>query len=220
MKKKLSTIFCLLIGILFIVLLKIYLKLKTNLLKIIAMDFILIANIAIIIICSIVVWYIFRQYNFKKKKKFKKFISSAVARAFLYSSIASIIFAIIIYGFFGKIIKNIHIASSIQNYAILYSKIWFVATPFIGLEITIFKYFSKIESYLKPVLICILKLLIYVGLTALFYIKFPNECFVYAKPISDILFLPYYIKICLDLTYKPLENNFKEISPDEKQKVE
>jgi Na+-driven multidrug efflux pump len=144
----------------------------------------------------------FKKFNFQKNKEFQKNIQNAVANSFFISSIISIVGALIIYCFLKNILGIFNIKEGIINYANFAAKIWFVSSPFIGLELTIFKYFSKLDFFQKNIIIIISKLIIYYILSIILYFKFQNNCIVYAKPICDIIFLPYYTKICFDLTLK------------------
>jgi hypothetical protein len=154
------------------------------------------------IICLITINIIFKNSNLEKKKKFKENIQNAVANSFFISSIISIIGALIVYCLLKNILGIFNIKEGIINYTVFAAKTWFVSSPFIGLELTIFKYFFKLETHKKTNIILVLKFLIYCILSAILYIKFKNNCVVYAKPICDIIFLPYYTKVCFDLVLK------------------
>ena len=124
----------------------------------------------------------------------------AFANSFFRNSIISIISACIIYGFLEIILKELNLKNGLINYCTFICKIWFISSPFIGLEISVIKYFSELEYFIKPIKIFIYKTLIFFIISFLCYNDKGINCFVYAKPLCDIIFLFYYSKICFDIT--------------------
>jgi hypothetical protein len=202
MGKKLSVFFSILIAIIFIFVVNIFLKINSDFTHLISLNLIILLNFIILLSCLISINIIFKNSNLDQEKNFKENIRSAVANSFFISSIISIIGAFIIYYLLKNILEFLNIKEGIINYTIFAAKTWFVSSPFIGLEITIFKYFSKLEIYKKPAIILAIKFIIYCSISLFLYLKLKNNCIVYAKPICDIIFLPYYTKICFDLTLK------------------
>jgi hypothetical protein len=202
MKKNLSIIFNSIIAIIFIFILNVFEKNNSNTTHLISINIILLLNLIISLFCFITIKIVFKSYDFNNNKKFKENFKNAIANSFFFSSIISIIIALIIYCFLKNILELFNIEKGIINYTTFASKIWFVSSPFIGLELTIFKYFSKLEVYKKITIILLIKFIAYFILSLILSIKFQNNCIVYAKPICDIIFLPYYTKICFDLTLK------------------
>ena len=156
--------------------------------------------ILMIFLCKIVVDVIFRKTNFKTSKNFRRDMKNTFANAFFSSSLVAIILACILYGFSHQVFELLGFPTGIINYCSFITKIWFISSPFIGLEITIFKYFSTLEYFPKPIKLIVSKFLLFICISILFYTSRKINCFIYAKPVSDILFLFYYSKICLDIT--------------------
>ena len=154
----------------------------------------------ITIICSFVINQIFKKSNLLNSKNFRKDMKTTFANAFITSSIISIVSACVVYGFLKNILGILNLKTGLINYCIFASKIWFISSPFIGLEIAVFKYFSTIEYWKRPIQILIYKLLAFLLISFLFYSTRKNNCFIYAKPLSDIIFLIYYSRICFDIT--------------------
>jgi hypothetical protein len=202
MGKKLSIFINILIAILFVIILNLFEKFQNDTVHLISINIILLLNLIISIACLITIHIVFKKSHLEKSKKFKENIQNAVANSFLASSIISIIGAIIIYCLLKNILGIFNIKEGIINYTIFATKTWFVSSPFIGLELVILKYFSKLESHAKTVIIIALKFVVYCILAGILYIKFKTNCVVYAKPICDIIFLIYYTKVCFDLVFK------------------
>ena len=116
--------------------------------------------------------------------------------------IVLIILSLIIYTFLRNILNLFNLKTGLINYIIFSSKIWFVSSPFIGLEITILRYFQELEIYKTPLIISIVKLILFIFCGLILHFKYPSNCLIYAKPISDICLLFYYTKICFELTLK------------------
>jgi hypothetical protein len=203
MGKKLSSFLCILIAIIFAVCINIFLKLTSDTTHLFGINILLIFNLFIYIIDAIAIAIIFKRTDFSKNgKDFRLNLKMTIANSFCISSFISIICAIIIYCFSGKILSLFSLSSGIINYSTFALKTWFIASPFIGLELTIFYYYSIIACNQKPVFILLVKFLAYVILALCFHLISKTNCIVYAKPICDILFLIYYIKICFNIEFK------------------
>ena len=157
-------------------------------------------TVFISLICFIIIHNTFKKAKLDSSKFFGKDVKVAFANSFFASSIFSIIAACIIYGFLETILEKIGLEESLINYCIFASKIWFISSPFIGLEIAVFEYFNSLGYYKKPLLISIIKLITFVIICALYYSSRKLNCFIYAKPVCDFIFLVYYSKICFDIT--------------------
>ena len=172
-------------------------KLEINLL---GMSIILGITLLISIGCFFIIHRIFKKAKLDLSKDFRKDVKIAFANSFVAGSIFSIAFACIIYGFLGNILEKIGLESGLINYTVFASKIWFISSPFIGLEIAIFEYFNSLSYYKKPIIILLIKLLVFIIICALYYSSRKTNCFIYAKPVCDFIFLLYYSKICFDIT--------------------
>ena len=187
---------------LFILIINLFLKINSDINHIIGINIIIFITLIISFFCQICIYRIFKKANLSSTKEFKKNIKITIANSFFKSSIISIICALLIYVFLKNVLNLLTLKQGLINYTIYASKIWFVSSPFIGLELTVFKYFSEIKFYKTPIKILILKLLSFFIISFLCSFQYKQNCFLYAKPICDILFLPYYTKICFDLTLK------------------
>lgn len=150
--------------------------------------------------CIFIIYKNFKKANLKNSKNFRKDIKIAFANSFVTSSIFSIIIACIIYVFLYKILNGLALPSGLINYCTFASKIWFISSPFIGLEFVVFGYFFVLNYWKKPLFILITKLFIFLIISFLYYESRKLNCFIYAKPICDFIFLVYYSKICFDIT--------------------
>lgn len=198
--KKIFYFFVIFTLILFVFSINIFFKIKSDLNHIIGIDINLILYLTITIICAIIINNIFKKANLKKSKNFRKDIKNTFSNAFFISSIISIISALIIYGFLKNILEIFNLKEGIINYTNFATKIWFISSPFIGLEVAIFRYFYEINYFKAPIKILIYKLLIFFVICFLFFSDRKTNCFIYAKPICDLIFLIYYTRICFDLT--------------------
>ena len=169
--------------------------------RLIGMSIVIGITLLISIGCFFIIRKIFKKANLDSSKNFRKDIKTTFANSFVASSIFSIAIACIIYGFLGNILEKIGLENGIVNYTIFASKIWFISSPFIGLEIAIFEYFNFLNYCKKPIFIFLIKLLVF-GIICILYCFTSRKanCFIYAKPLCDFVFLLYYSKICFDIT--------------------
>lgn len=198
--KKIFYVFLFSLGLLFIGILNTFLKINSDLNHILGINIILVLQLLIIIFCAIITNRHFKNIDFKNSKNYRKDIKTAFANSFFATSIFSIFSACIIYGFLKNILEVFNLQNGVINYCIFASKIWFISSPFIGLEVAVFKYFFTIDYFKKPIIILIFKLILFLLISFLFYGTRKINCFVYAKPICDIFFLLYYSRICFDIT--------------------
>lgn len=198
--KKIHYVFYILILILFVFIINIFKLINKNYNYQYSINIIFLVNIILYITCIISINFIFKKSNLKEN--FKNNIKNAISNSFFISSSICIIYSIFIYSFLGTLLSFTNLSTGLINYCLFASKIWFVSAPFIGLELTIFKYFSEIDYLKTPIFIAILKLIIFVLITFLLYFKYPSNCILYAKPICDILFIFYYSKICFELSLR------------------
>ena len=198
--KKFFYFFIILIFIIFVSIINIFLKINSDLNHIIGIDIILILHLLITCFCIIFTNKYFKKFDLKNSKNFRRDIKTAFANSFFTSSIISIVSACIIYGFLKNILELLNLKSGIINYCLFASKTWFISSPFIGLEVAVFKYFSTIEYFKKPIEILILKILLFFIISFLFYSTRKLNCFIYAKPICDLILLVYYSQICFGIT--------------------
>jgi len=200
MKKIICNSFIILLSLLFILTINIFFKINSNLIHIIGINIVIFLNLIISLACIIISKIIFKKNNQNSIKKFNEFIKTSVADSFFITSIISIISSILIYCLLKKFLYILNIDNGIINYTVFAAKIWFISSPFIGLEIVIFKYFKEINYSKKIIFILIIKFILYLFISLIAHIKYPNSCLIYAKPICDFLFLFYYSKICFQLT--------------------
>lgn len=186
--------------ILFFLAIHIFMEKYSDFTHIIGIDIVLVFYFMMIFLCKLVVDVIFHKTNFTTSKNFRHDIKNTFANAFFGSSLVAILFACILYGFSHQIFELLGFKAGIVNYCSFITKIWFISSPFIGLEITVFKYFSILSYFQKPIKLVVSKFLLFVCISALFYTSRKTNCFIYAKPVNDILFLLYYSKICFDIT--------------------
>lgn len=150
--------------------------------------------------CILIINRKFKKAKLRESKNFRKDIKTAFSNGFIASSIFSIVVACIIYGFLEKLLEILNLSEGIINYCIFATKIWFISSPFIGLQFAIFKYFISIDYWEKNISILIIKFLTYLSICVLYYHSRKFNCFIYAKPVCDFIFLIYYSKICFDIT--------------------
>lgn len=186
--------------ILFVFATNIFLKTQADFNHVIGINIILVIYFFIIFLCKIIIDKIFKKIDLANSKNFRRDLKNTFASAFFSSSIISIILACIIYGFLENILDLLGLRTGLINYCSFIAKIWFISSPFIGLEIVVFKYFSMIEYFQKPLKILIIKLFVFLFISCLFYTSRKTNCFIYAKPLCDIIFLFYYSRICFDIT--------------------
>ena len=186
--------------ILFVFVINIFLKTQADFNHVIGINIILAIYFFIIFLCKIIFDKIFKKIDLANSKNFRRDLKNTFASAFFSSSIISIILACIIYGFLENILDLLGLKTGLINYCSFIAKIWFISSPFIGLEIVVFKYFSMIEYFQKPLKILIIKLFVFLFISCLFYTSRKTNCFIYAKPLCDIMFLFYYSRVCFDIT--------------------
>ena len=114
-----------------------------------------------IFLCKIVIDAIFHKTNFTTSQNFRRDMKNTFANAFFCSSLIAILLACILYGFSHQIFELLGLKTSIVNYCSFITKIWFISSPFIGLEIVIFKYFSTLSYFQKPIKLVIAKFVFY-----------------------------------------------------------
>ena len=203
--KKVFYIALVLIVSLFIFVLNIFFKINSDINHIISINIIFFINLIISLLCFLLIKRIFKKIDFNNlndAKIYRQNLKTAVANSFFISSIVSIVSALIIYGFLEKFLILLNLKTGIINYTVFASKIWFISSPFIGLEITIFTYFYKLEYFKAPIKILIFKFITFILLSLVFYITHKTNCLIYSKPFTDLVFLFYYSKTCFDLTLK------------------
>ena len=186
--------------ILFIGSINLFLKIYSNSTHILGINIVLAIYFFIILTCVLITNNKFKEIDLKNSKNFRKDLKTVFANSFFTTSIISIILACIIYGFLENILNIFNLENGVINYCLFASKIWFISSPFIGLEIAIFKYFFSLEYYKKPILIILTKLIVFFLISLIYYQSRKLNCFIYAKPLCDIAFLLYYSKICFGIT--------------------
>ena len=168
-------------------------------------SFNIINSIYIILIfsCIFISNILFKKNNFKENDSpidFRKKISEAVANSFTISTIFTTIIILLLYHFLEKILFYLNIKTGIIHHTIYSLKIFFVSLPFLGLEITIHRYFYQINCYNKIIGIIFSKLIIFIILSILLFFKYNTSSILYSKLITDILYLYFYTKTCFALT--------------------
>ena len=187
--------------LLFYGIINLFLKINSDFNHIIGINIILTLNLFMVIVCKFFIDKAFKKNNLSNSQNYRKDLKNVFANSFLKTSAFSILFALIIYGFLKNFLQMLNINEGIINYCVFASKIWFISSPFFGLEVLIFKYFEELDFFKKPIIISIFKIIIYFAISFLFFIKYQNNCIMYAKPVCDFIFLVYYSKICFDITH-------------------
>ena len=198
--KNLTNFLILLALIIFIISTNLFLKINSDLNHIIGININLLFYLVVTAICIFTVNRIFKKSKLSVSKNYRRDMKITFANSFFASSIISIVSACLIYGFLEKILEKFNISEGLINYTVFSAKIWFISSPFIGLEVTVFRYFYEIEYFKKPIKILLLKSLIFLLISVLFFAEKKVSCFIYAKPVCDIIFLFYYTRICFDTT--------------------
>ena len=198
--KKLFYFIVILSFLIFISFINLFLKLKSDINHILGINLIIGINLFILIGCLFIINIYFKKSNLNSSKNYRKDIKTVFANSFVASSIFSIIVACIVYAFFQNILEILSLGQGLIHYCLFVAKIWFISAPFIGLELTVFKYFDAIDYWKKPITLLRLKLLTFFIVSFLYYGSRKSNSFIYAKPVCDILFLIYYSKICFDVT--------------------
>ena len=203
MKKNVYKILITLILFIYILITNIFNLIFGNKIKFIGFNIINSIYLILVFSCIIISEIIFKKSNFKENdlpKDFRKKLSESVSNSFVISTIFSTTIIILLYQFFGNILKYLKIETGIINYTIYALKIFFVSIPFLGLEITILRYFYQINCYDKIIKINLIKLLIFIFLSYILFFKYNSSSILYAKLISDIIFLYFYTKTCFGIT--------------------
>lgn len=198
MKKFFFLIFTCIV-ITFLALINIFLYIYSDSNHLIGMSINLILYFTLIIICIIISNNIFKKSNLTNSKNYRKDIKKTFADSFFKTSIISIFLACIIYGYLKDILKLIHLKEGLINYCIFSTKIWFISSPFLGLTITVFRYFYELDYFYTPIFILLYKLFTFFLISFLFFYSKKINCFLYAKTICDIIFLIYYSKVCFSI---------------------
>lgn len=191
-----------LIQIFYLVIISLFFKLITDTNHIIGITIIIGITVVINIISIVFIDFFFKKYDLESVKGLRINLKKAISNAYVASSIISIVFALVVYTSFDKILELTNLSVGIINYTFFIAKIWFISSPFWGLELTIFKYYSFLDYDKKIGKIFVTKVLIWLILGCIFYFKYKVNCLIFAKPITDFVFLIYYTKICFDLTTK------------------
>ena len=152
MKKITYKILIILIFIIYILITNIFNLILNNEIKFISFNIINSIYLILIISCIVISNIIFKKNNFKEDdspKLFRQKLSEAVSNSFVFSTIFTTIIIILLYQFFEDILDTINIKTGIIHHTIYSLKIFFVSLPFLGLEVTILRYFYQINCYNK-----------------------------------------------------------------------
>ena len=198
--KKLFYFFVLIIVISFISIINIFFKKYSDTTHLISFNIIFSLNTIISIICLKIINQIYKKTSLESPKDFRTTIKNAFANSFFKSTIVAIVFSFLVYGFLGNFLKFFQINQGLINYSVFISKIWFISSPFLALELAVLKYFTTLEFYKKPIIILLIKFILFFFISLLNYNSRRINCFIYAKPICDFIFLIYYSIICFDIT--------------------
>ncbi len=203
MKKNTYKILIILIFIIYILITNIFNLILNNEIKFISFNIINSIYLILIISCIVISNIIFKKNNFKEDdspKLFRQKLSEAVSNSFVFSTIFTTIIIILLYQFFEDILDTINIKTGIIHHTIYSLKIFFVSLPFLGLEVTILRYFYQINCYNKIIEITFSKLIIFILLGILLFFKYNSSCILYSKFLTDMLFLYFYTKTCFAIT--------------------
>lgn len=203
--KKLFYILLILILIIFTGCIHLFLKNTSDFNHMVGIDIILGISIFITILSNFIIFKVFQKNNFTTSNNYREDIKHTFSNAFIASSIVSIACACMVYGFLENILEFLELKTGLINYCVFASKIWFISSPFIGLELSIIKYYFTIEYYQKPIFLLILKSFTFFIISFFYYSSQKANCFIYAKPICDLCFLIYYSKICFEITLEKLD---------------
>ena len=203
MKKNTYRILILLIFFIYIIVTNIFNFILGNKIRYIGFNIINSIYLTLILSCIIITNIIFKKSNFKENdspKDFRNKLSESVSNSFVISTIVSTVVIILLYQFFRDILIYLNIETGIINYTIYALKIFFVSIPFLGLEITILRYFYQINCYGKIIKIILSKFLIFIFFTFILFFKYSYSSILYSKVVTDILFLYFYTKTCFAIT--------------------
>ena len=203
MKKNTYKILIILIFIAYILFTNIFNLILNNEIKFISFNIINSIYLILIISCIVISNIIFKKNNFKdddNPKDFRKKLSDSVTNSFIISTIFTTIIILLLYQFFEKILLTLNIKTGIIHHTIYSLKIFFVSLPFLGLEITILRYFYQINCYNKIIENIFVKFIIFILLSFLLFFKYSSSSILYAKLITDLLYLYFYTKTCFAIT--------------------
>lgn len=203
MKKNIYRILILLIVLIYILITNIFNFIFGNRVRLIGFNIINSIYLVLVFSCIIISNIIFKKNNFKENdspKDFRKKLSESVSNSFVISTIFSTTIIILLYQFFRNILEYLKFETGIINYTIYALKIFFVSIPFLGLEITILRYFYQINCYDKIIKINLLKLLLFIIFSFILFFKYNTSAILYSKLIDDMLFLYFYTKTCFSIT--------------------
>lgn len=176
-----------------------------NKIKLLGISCINLIYFALISTCIFICHKTFKQYNFQSNdsaKNFRKKMSEATSNSFIISTIIATTVVILLFQFLEDILKYLNFKVGIINYTVYALKIFFVSIPFLGLEFTIYKYFYELECYLKISKILFLKVLTFFIFTFTLFLKYNTSSYLYARILTDILFLYYFTKTCFEITIR------------------
>lgn len=203
MKKNIYRILIVLIFLIYILSTNIFNFILGNKIRFIGFNIINSIYLILIFSCIIISNIIFKKSDFKENdspKEFRNKLSESVSNSFVISTIISTVVIILLYQFFREILTYLNIETGIINYTIYALKIFFVSIPFLGLEITILRYFYQINCYDKIIKVILSKFFIFLFLTFILFFKYNSSAILYSKLVTDMLFLYFYTKTCFGIT--------------------
>ena len=203
MKNNKYTFLFILIFSIYIAFINIFSLLLGNQIQFISLLIINLIHILLIAFNIIILNNEFKKNNFNANdnlKVFRKKISESVSNGFIISTLFNVVIILLLYQFLGDILNILNIKTGILNYTIYILKIFIVTIPFLGLEITIFRYFKEINCYNNIFYLLLYKLIIFIILTIIIFFKYNLSSILYSKIITDFIFLYFYTKTCFSIT--------------------
>ena len=203
MKKNTYKVLLTLIFIIYILYTNIFNLIFKNEIKFISFNIINFIYLILIFSCIIISNIIFKKNDFKEDdnpKNFRKKISEAVSNSFVITTIFTTLIILLLYQFLEKILFTLNIKTGIIHHTMYSLKIFFVSLPFLGLEITILRYFYQINCYNKIIETIFIKLIIFIVLSIILFFKYSTSSILYSKLITDLLYLYFYTKTCFGIT--------------------
>ena len=203
MKKNTYKVLLTLIFIIYILDTNIFNLIFKNEIKFISFNIINFIYLILIFSCIIISNIIFKKNDFKEDdnpKNFRKKISEAVSNSFVITTIFTTLIILLLYQFLEKILFTLNIKTGIIHHTMYSLKIFFVSLPFLGLEITILRYFYQINCYNKIIETIFIKLIIFIVLSIILFFKYSTSSILYSKLITDLLYLYFYTKTCFGIT--------------------
>lgn len=176
-----------------------------NKIKLLGISYINSIYLILIGTCIFICYRTFKKYNFQEKdsaKSFRKKMSEATSNSFIISTIITTTIVILLFQFLEDILEYLKFEKGIINYTVYALKIFFVSIPFLGLEITIYKYFYELECYSKICKIFSFKILTFFIFTFALFFKYNTSSCLYARILTDLLFLYYFTKTCFEITIR------------------